>query len=235
MFSSEDPSFSCLSLCWVSSVWIEIFLCWIHASGKSTNFWSVSHNSEVNTAEESRRKGKLRFPRGNLWLLWGEAQRLLGFGVRADSSAGGWCWRCLLLGFTIPSGKNMPELQQFSVFGTTSLCVCWGVCWAPLMTAAPPSMLLLLPPGIGLASLSFGVRTRTMSVEAEEDFPCLDYGGTTGERRSSVHPVPSKTHFDAPMKVCTCLLRHFSLNIRGENCCSCISVTYCMNSLTEMN
>lgn len=69
---------------------------------------------------------------------------------------------------------------------------------------------MLVLPGTDLTSTEL-----LRSVEAEEGFPCLDYGGTIGERRSRVHPVPSKTHFDAPSQVCT-YLRHFSLNMRDR-------------------
>lgn len=36
--------------------------------------------------------------------------------MRAESSAGGWCWQCHLLGFAVLSGKKASGLQQCSCF-----------------------------------------------------------------------------------------------------------------------
>lgn len=65
--------------------------------------------------------------------------------LQAARAGDAFCWILLFC-----QGKIGLNFSNLSVSGTTSLCVCSGVCWAPLMDGCPPSVLLLLPSGTGL-------------------------------------------------------------------------------------
>lgn len=115
--------FSHLWLLLSPSLWREIFLCWICASGKPTNFCGVSHSSEISAGEKESCVSHMK--------IWGCCERKLE--VAAFWSKGRQFCRCL--GLEVPSvgfyWKNTPELHEFRCLWNNLIsCVLWTM-WAP--------------------------------------------------------------------------------------------------------